>query len=144
VAHRFMTFCAPLPLQLGVAATLRWADEVGYFDQLRADYRARRDLLAGVLAEVGLHPLPGEGSTFLVADTTGWYGDAPPRRAAHQLARQTGVVALPLTTFCARPETADGLLRFAYCKDLTVLAEAGRRLVAGAARRRTAGSPETE
>ncbi|MGF7236952.1 MAG: aminotransferase class I/II-fold pyridoxal phosphate-dependent enzyme [Frankia sp.] len=127
VTHRFATYCAAVPLQLAVAAALRECDRDGYFDRLRDDYRERRDVLVEALSDVGLEPTPAEGATFVLADTTGWREDEP-LEVARWLARSAGVAALPLTSFCSGPGPAQGLLRFAFCKDLTMLREAGSRL----------------
>lgn len=127
VVHRFLSFCAPPPLQLAVAEALRARAAGGYFDTLRETYRRRRDLLAGALVAAGLPAAPAQGSTFLVADTSGWW-DGEPLAVARELVRAAGVAGLPLTSFCARGENARGVLRFAFCKDLETLAEAGRRL----------------
>lgn len=66
----------------------------------------------------------------MIMASTGAALPADPLRANELLARDYGVTGLPLTGFHHRPEAADGLLRFAFCKEPGVLQEAARRLSA--------------
>ncbi|MER6256505.1 aminotransferase class I/II-fold pyridoxal phosphate-dependent enzyme [Streptomyces sp. NPDC001584] len=128
-AHRVLSYCAPVPLQLGVAAGLDWAHRTGWFEQQRVRYRERRDVLVAGLAAAGLRPSVPAGG-FMVIAATGPALPADPMAANEVLAREFGVTGLPLPGFHARPGSARGLLRFAFCKETAVLAEAARRLSA--------------
>jgi N-succinyldiaminopimelate aminotransferase len=126
-AHQFLTFCAPTPLQVAVAEAL---DTLGddFYDGLRAEYRARRDFLAGVLTRAGFEVAPCAGTYFLLADFTRlWDGDD--RSYARHLIEARGVAAIPPSVFYLSG-TDDGarLLRFAFCKRMTTLEAAAERL----------------
>lgn len=126
--HRHLAFGTPTPLQAGVAAGLRWADETGHFDRLRAEYRRRRDVLCDGLTELGLAPRVPRGGFFATADVSPWSGGADINDFARTLIAETGVAALPMGDFFADPAAAGATMRFAFCKPITVLQEALRRL----------------
>ena len=127
-AHRALTFCAPTPLQAAVAAALEWADETAYFNRLRSDYAARRDLLVEGLRAAGLEVVSPSAGYFVVADVRSWSGGMDVREFAVRLAHDAGVVAIPLTTSVSSEEAGQNLLRFAFCKSEPALREACRRL----------------
>lgn len=133
--HRHLAFAAPTPLQAGVAAGLRWADETGYFDRLRVEYRRRRDVLCAGLTELGLSPRIPQGSFFAIADVSRWNDGLDINDFARNLIAETGVAALPMGDFFSVPATAGNTMRFAFCKPASILEEALRRLGI-----RTAGS----
>lgn len=124
--HRFLTYCAPAPLQAAVAAGLRWAGESGWFETQRAEYAVRRGLLLDALTAGGWSPARPAGGFFVLAGTPEAGED--PFEANDRLVRSCGVVGLPMTTFHSRPERAAGMLRFAFCKRLPVMEDAHRRL----------------
>ncbi|MCX5214520.1 aminotransferase class I/II-fold pyridoxal phosphate-dependent enzyme [Kitasatospora sp. NBC_00240] len=126
--HRHLTFTAPTPLQAGVAAGLRWADETGYHDRLRAEYRRRRDILVSGLTSLGLTPRIPPGGFFVTADVAPWTAGASIEDLARSLVSDTGVAALPMGDFFRDPGAAGSTLRFAFCKPAPVLEEAVRRL----------------
>ncbi len=47
--HQFVTFATATPFQEAMAVAFETAAERGYYEQLRADYTARRDLLRDAL-----------------------------------------------------------------------------------------------
>ena len=132
--HDFLTVGAPAPLQEGVAAALEGLGE-DYYCGLAADYRERRDVLIAALARAGLRCLPPEGAYYVLADF-GEISRADDRSFALELTRRAGVAAVPGSSFFSSPEPGRRLVRFAFCKRLETLHEAGERLaryaVAGA------------
>ena len=132
--HDFLTVGAPAPLQEGVAAALEGLGE-DYYCGLAADYRERRDVLIAALARAGLRCLPPEGAYYVLADFAE-LSRADDRSFALELTRRAGVAAVPGSSFFSRPEAGRTLVRFAFCKRLETLHEAGERLaryaVAGA------------
>jgi N-succinyldiaminopimelate aminotransferase len=129
--HRFVSYCAPTPLQSAAAATLGWAADTGYFDTLRASFRERRDLLVAGLTDAGMSPVNPGGGIVTVASTR-QLPAAPRERGplgvAEWIAKEFGVVGLPLITYYERPERADELVRFTFAKDMGLLELAVRRL----------------
>lgn len=130
-AHQWVTFATATPFQAAIAHALRLPD--AYFGAFVADYRRRRDLLAGALTRAGLEVLPCEGTYFLMARTdrlrrTGETDVAFCRR----LLTDHGVAAIPPSAFYspAHAPEAYGLARFAFCKSDVVLAAAAERLAA--------------
>jgi aspartate/methionine/tyrosine aminotransferase len=124
--HQFVTFTNSAPFQEALADVLPLAAENGYYDQLRADYRRRRDLLAGVLAQAKLPTLPVDGAYFLLTDV-GARGEASDAAFCRRLVTELGVAAIPTSGFYADPAAAPQLARFCFAKrDQTITAAAPR------------------
>lgn len=130
-AHQFLTFTTPTPVQHGAVAALNAPPE--FYADLRASYRARRDLLTGGLAAAGLHPYTPEGTYFVMADHTG-FGLEDDRAFCKHLIETAGVAAIPPSAFYHRAADGADLVRFAFCKDEATLQEAVDRLIALAGR----------
>ncbi len=133
-AHQWITFASATPLQEALATAFEQAAHNGYYAQLRADYVARRDLLAEVLRVAGLPALPVAGSYFLLADIggTGFTDDVA---FCRWLTSEIGVAAIPPSAFYARAyglETVAHdrplLARFCFAKRLETIQAAGDRL----------------
>ncbi|MFQ5967784.1 MAG: aminotransferase class I/II-fold pyridoxal phosphate-dependent enzyme [Acidimicrobiia bacterium] len=124
-AHQFLTFTTPTPVQHGAVAALQ-ADE-SFYEELRASYRARRDLLVEGLADVGLNPFRPEGTYFAMADHTG-FGFEDDRAFCRHLITECGVAAIPPSVFYHAPSDGASLVRFSFSKDLATLREAIERL----------------
>ncbi|MFQ5845301.1 MAG: aminotransferase class I/II-fold pyridoxal phosphate-dependent enzyme [Planctomycetota bacterium] len=128
-AHQFLVFCAAAPLQEAIAIALEEAEGRGYDDGFGAAYARRRVALLEGLEKSGFRPTPPEGTYFVMADygalaRPGEGDDAFCRR----LIRERGVAALPPRSFYEHPEHGRHLVRFAFCKEVETLREAGRRL----------------
>ncbi|MCA9629464.1 MAG: aminotransferase class I/II-fold pyridoxal phosphate-dependent enzyme [Myxococcales bacterium] len=132
-AHQFITFATATPLQHAVAHALSLGD--GYFDQLRADYRARRDLLSAGLRDVGFGVIEPRGSYFICADIRDLGFDSGTQLCL-ALPRVAGVVAIPNAAFYLEPNRGDMLVRFAFCKTRDVLEQSVERLRASMGRLR--------
>jgi len=122
---QYLTFVNGAPFQPAVANALMLPDEV--FARLAGDLQARRDLLIDGLVAAGFEVGSAEGTYFVIADA------APlSYRSGAQLCRDlpslAGVVAVPVSAFCADPGTGGSLVRFACCKRPSVIAEAAERL----------------
>ena len=124
--HDFLTVGAPAPLQEGVAAALETLD-VGYYRSLAADYRARRALLVEALQHAGLDCVAPQGSYYVLADFSA-ISRTDDQAFARLLAREAGVVPVPGSSFFSEPDRGKTLVRFAFCKRLETLEEAGERL----------------
>ncbi|MCD4524182.1 pyridoxal phosphate-dependent aminotransferase [Nocardioides sp. cx-173] len=126
-AKQWLTFTSGSPLQPAVAHAL---DELPDFPrELAADLQERRDLLCAGLDAAGLAVRVPEGTYFATTDVRalGWddglaFCLALPERA--------GVVAIPAQVFYDHQEEGRHLVRWAFCKERPVIAEAMRRLSA--------------
>lgn len=128
-AHQFLTFAVATPLQWGAAAALEREGEC--VAPLVADLSARRDELAGALADLGFVVHPPDGTYFILADHSavsrrlGVEGDAALCRALIERAK---VAAIPPSVFYDRPDLGRSLVRFAFCKRAETIREAVARL----------------
>ncbi|MFZ0012920.1 MAG: aminotransferase class I/II-fold pyridoxal phosphate-dependent enzyme [Acidimicrobiia bacterium] len=124
-AHQFLTFTTPTPVQHGAVAAL--GAPPGFYDDMRAGYRAKRDLLAAGLTQAGFEVFLPAGTYFLMAG----HPDAADDRAfCRRLVTEAGVAAIPPSVFYSDPAEGSGLVRFAFCKDEATLDEAVRRIAA--------------
>ena len=125
--HQFVTFTNSVPFQEALADVLPAAAANGYYPQLRADYARRRDLLARVLRDAGLQPLPIGGAYFLLADVAplGFTSDAD---FCRKLVTELGVAAIPTSVFYERPDEAPPVARFCFAKRDETIVAAGPRL----------------
>jgi N-succinyldiaminopimelate aminotransferase len=123
--RQFGVFCAPTPLQLAVARCLDLKSN--YFIDLAREFQARRDILLGALERSAFPALqPASGFFALAPFPLGQFRDA--RDCCYALARDFGVVPIPLDTFYINPNHAEPLIRFTFCHGRETLIEAGKRL----------------
>ncbi|MFJ9061095.1 pyridoxal phosphate-dependent aminotransferase [Streptomyces sp. NPDC102409] len=125
-AKQFLTYVSGGPFQYAVADALRLPDS--YFDELRADLRAKRDLLSAGLAEAGFDVYKPAGTYFVTTDIRplGEGGDG--FAFCRALPERCGVVAVPNAVFYDHREQGAPFVRFAFCKRTDVLTEAVTRL----------------
>jgi len=123
-AKQWLTFTSAGPLQTAVAEALDAED--AWPAGLAADLRVRRDLLCDGLAEIGLPPAVPEGTYFATTDIA-HLGHEDGRAFCLDLPRRAGVVAIPLQGFY---DSGAGrhLVRWAFCKDRSVIEEGLNRL----------------
>ena len=124
-AHQFLTFTTPNPMQYGTAAALAAPEE--YFEELRALYTSRRDLLAEGLDRLGFGVHTPEGTYFLLADHRP-FGFGDDVAFVNHLIDELGVAAIPPSVFYNDPEDGAELVRFAFCKSEDTLRAALGRL----------------
>ncbi|WP_329230419.1 pyridoxal phosphate-dependent aminotransferase [Streptomyces sp. NBC_01460] len=125
-AKQFLTYVSGGPFQYAVADALRLPDS--YFDELRSDLRAKRDLLSAGLAEAGFDVYKPAGTYFVTTDIRplGEGGDG--FAFCRALPERCGVVAVPNAVFYDHREQGAPFVRFAFCKRTDVLTEAVTRL----------------
>ncbi len=124
-AHQFLTFAVATPLQHAAAAALR--SPPSFYEGLRREYRARRDLLVGGLRAVGLTLREPEGSYFIMADHSALrMGDDV--EFCRRLTTEIGVAAIPPSAFYESKSEARRYARFAFCKKEATLRAALERL----------------
>lgn len=131
--HDFLTVGAPAPLQESCAVAL---EQLGpeYYAGLAADYRQRRDVLFDALIRAGYRCTPPAGAYYILADFSG-LSDARDVDYALWLARggnsgeRSGIAVVPGSSFFHNPAHGRHLVRFAFCKRVETLVEAGERLL---------------
>ena len=126
-AHQFLTYAVSTPMQHAAAAALGLGRD--YYDQLRDDYRRRRDLLLPSLSAMGLKVMPPEGTYFVMADHSA-LGHGDDRAFCRWLIEAAGVAAIPPGSFYLDPACGADLVRFAFCKRDATLRTAVERLAA--------------
>jgi N-succinyldiaminopimelate aminotransferase len=122
---QFLTFVSSGPFQYAVAQALALPDS--YYSGLRDDLRAKRDLLAGGLAELGFTVYEPDGTYFITTDIAG-LGERDGVEFCRGLPDRVGVVAIPSAVFYDDKQAGATQVRFAFCKRAEVLAEALDRL----------------
>jgi N-succinyldiaminopimelate aminotransferase len=92
------------------------------------DLKARCDLLAGGLEEVGFEVYRPDGTYFITTDIAP-LGEKDAMEFCLALPDRAGVVAIPSAVFYGdNPEAGRTMVRFAFCKRPEVLKEAIGRL----------------
>ena len=129
-AHQNLVFATPPNLQRAVAYGLNKDER--YFAELSADLAHKRDLLSAGLRGFGLDVLPCQGSYFVMADITPLANGLDDMAFARLLTEQAGVTTIPASAFYEPSNGAPPthLLRFAFCKQESVLQEAVNRIEA--------------
>ncbi|MEV4334943.1 pyridoxal phosphate-dependent aminotransferase [Streptomyces sp. NPDC049597] len=124
-AKQYLTYVSAGPFQYAVAEALRLPDE--YFDGLRADLHAKRDLLSAGLAAAGFTVYRPAGTYFVTTDIRP-LGEADGFAFCRSLPERCGVVAIPNAVFYDHREQGAPFVRFAFCKRTEVLEDAVARL----------------
>ena len=125
VVSDLLYICAPAPLQHGIVAGLNLPES--YYQQMRADYLAKRELLVDTLNEIGFTPHVPEGSYYLLASFEN--GRWPSATAATEaILERVGVATVPGSAFYRRPADGENQLRFCYAKQMGDLEDACARL----------------
>jgi N-succinyldiaminopimelate aminotransferase len=124
-AKQFLTFVSSGPFQYAVAQALALPDS--YYTGLRDDLEAKRDLLAGGLAELGFTVYEPDGTYFVTTDVAG-LGERDGIEFCRSLPDRVGVVAIPSAVFYDDKHAGLTQVRFAFCKRAEVLEQALDRL----------------
>jgi N-succinyldiaminopimelate aminotransferase len=131
-SKQFLTYVSSGPFQYGVALGLGLGAD--HFRDFAADLQAKRDRLMKGLSTAGFTVYRPSGTYFITTDISNMHdGDA--MSFCRELPHRCGVVAIPNSVFYARPEQGRSYVRFAFCKQLTVIDAAVERLASlGASR----------
>jgi N-succinyldiaminopimelate aminotransferase len=123
---QFLTYVCSGPFQYAVAEALALPD--GYYTGLAADLKARRDLMAAGLREIGFDVYQPDGTYFITTDIAP-LGERDATEFCLALPDRAGVVAIPSAVFYDdHPDAGRTMVRFAFCKRPEVLKEALSRL----------------
>jgi aminotransferase len=124
--HDFLTVGAPHPLQVAAAHLL---DHPGrLFENLPREYGERRELFYPVLEEAGFRPLRKPAGAYYVMCDISRFGFANDTDFARWMVEKGGVAAVPGSSFYRDPRRGYDKVRFAFCKKLSTLRAAARRL----------------
>ncbi|MDQ0844081.1 pyridoxal phosphate-dependent aminotransferase [Streptomyces sp. V1I6] len=124
-AKQFLTYVSAGPFQYAIAEALRLPD--AYFDGLRDDLRAKRDLLSEGLTAAGFAVHRPAGTYFVTTDIRP-LGEEDGFAFCRALPERCGVVAIPNAVFYDHRDEGAPFVRFAFCKRVDVLEEAVARL----------------
>ncbi len=137
-AHQFITFATATPLQHGAAAAASLNPQSqSAINTLRADLSKGREFLGRVLQDCGFRVFLPAGAYFILADWTGVQiprhsvaGSSFPDDMAYckYLTSEVGVAAIPPSVFYENKHYGRPLARFAFCKKMSTLEEAAKRL----------------
>ena len=122
---QFLTFVSGGPFQYAVAQALALPDS--YYTGLRDELKAKRDLLAAGLAEIGFTVYQPDGTYFITTDIAA-LGERDAIEFCLGLPERAGVVAIPSAVFYDDKQAGKTQVRFAFCKREEVLQDALARL----------------
>lgn len=124
--HDFLTVGAPHPLQVAGAIAMAFPDS--YYQKMLAEYRERREVLLGYLAQAGFAFSVPEGAYYVMTDIAGlgWNHDL---EFTNWLVKDIGVAVVPGSSFYAPPEDGRTKVRFMFAKKTETLHQAGERLL---------------
>jgi aminotransferase len=100
-----------------------------YYDAMKAEYHARREVLMTALIGAGFRCTPPAGAYYILADFSG-LSDLDDTAFSAWLTTEIGVTPVPGSSFFSKPEDGRTLVRFAFCKTEQLLRQAATRLSA--------------
>jgi L-glutamine---4-(methylsulfanyl)-2-oxobutanoate aminotransferase len=100
----------------------------GYYQQLAADYRERRDLLCDALDKGGFAPHLPDGAYYVMCETAAFDPASDDVAFARWLVEHAGVAAVPGSSFYTDRAAGRSKIRFAFPKRLETLRAAADRL----------------
>jgi len=125
VVRQHLSFVSGGPFQYAMAAGLELPDS--YFEDFRHTLQSRSALLSAGLSDLGFGVIPSQGTYYVTTDVRPM-GYSNGLDFCRELPTRAGVVAIPHQAFCDHPEVGAPYVRWAFCKQEDVLAEALRRL----------------
>lgn len=125
VVRQHLSYVSSGPFQWAIAEGL--AAPQSYWDSFRADLQAKRDLFTNGLRSLGFQVIASEGTYFVSTDVEAM-GYVDGGTFVNEAAHRAGVVAIPHSALCSNPDVGAPFVRWAYCKQPSVLTEALDRL----------------
>jgi len=126
-AKQWLTFTNAAPLQPAVAHAL--TQEAGFYEELAGGLQTKRDLLVSGLRELDMDVYLPEATYFATADVRR-YGFRDSMEFCLALPERAGVVAIPEQVFFDDQDAGRHLVRWAFCKETSVIEDALGRLAA--------------
>ena len=123
--HDFLTVGAPAPLQ--ASGAIGFAFDADYFNHLALDYKARLNMLAPVLRDIGFKFSTPEGAYYIFADFSA-ISDKDDVTFAKWLVEEVGVATVPGSSFYNNKKDGRRFVRFAFCKKFETMKRAADRL----------------
>jgi len=124
-AKQFLTYTSGAPLQPAIASALDQAEAIT--GDLRQTLHTRRDQLCDGLADIGFEVFKPEGTYFATTDIRP-LGFDDGLAFCLSLPERCGVVAIPHQVFYDDKDAGRPLVRWAFCKQESVIDEALTRL----------------
>ncbi len=128
-AKQFLTYVNGAPFQPAIAVGLGLPD--AYFEGLASGLQSTRDRLVEGLTAAGFTTYVPEATYFVTVDIRSVDPTGDGMAFCRSLPERCGVVAIPNEVFYARPEHGRHMVRFACCKQMSVIDEAADRLAKG-------------
>ena len=122
---QFLTYVSGGPFQYAIAEALRLPRD--YYAAMSESLRARRDLLAAGLADLGFGVSATEGTYFITTDIRP-LGEQDGLAFCRALPERCAVVAIPNAVFYDDKQAGAPFVRFTFCKKPDVLSAALDRL----------------
>jgi len=124
VVHDLFYICAPTPLQHGVTAGFSLPQS--FYEEMRAEYSRKREVLCEALSSVGLEPMWPQGAYYVLADMKK-LGEPTASGACMELLKRVGVASVPGTAFFDG-EAGEGCARFCFALSEELVTQAALRL----------------
>lgn len=124
--YQFVSFCGVTPIQVALTEYMQLHSE--HIHELSGFYQAKRDLFNHALTDSRFHWTPSQGTYFQNLDYSEIRPDLDALSMCHYLAKQYGVVAIPVSAFYQEPPKDLHLLRFCFAKKDKTLIEAAHIL----------------
>lgn len=122
---QYLTYVSGGPLQYAVAEALRLPE--AFYEGVRADLRAKREVLCQGLAQAGFGVYAPAGTYFVTTDIRP-LGETDGVAFCRALPERCGVVAIPNAVFYDHRDQGAPFVRFTFCKRTEILQEAAARL----------------
>ena len=124
--YQFVSFCGVTPIQVALTEYMQLHSE--HIHELSGFYQAKRDLFNHALTDSRFHWTPSQGTYFQNLDYSEIRPDLDALSMCHYLAKQHGVVAIPVSAFYQELPKDLHLLRFCFAKKDETLIEAAHIL----------------
>lgn len=124
--YQFVSFCGVTPIQVALTEYMQLHSE--HIHELSGFYQTKRDLFNHALTDSRFHWTPSQGTYFQNLDYSEIRPDLDALSMCHYLAKQHGVVAIPVSAFYQEPPKDLHLLRFCFAKKDETLIEAAQIL----------------